>query len=376
MRCHPTSSVDASAGTRARGRRRTGRAACQRDRADRDRSRNRANVRSTFSLQPATWWISPATAAYSPADLASASSRRSHPTYCRACCHNCRPPIRSFAWRCAKPRPKICSTNSFIGDLDAVMLAMPVDGVDIETQPLFDDAFLLGRSGERPICRQTGASPSADIDQRRLTLLEEGHCLRDQALAYCAAVERGLAGQARRHFPCNRDADGGERVRCDAVAGGGSDVEVRDRRVKQVRFAGREPARTIGLAWRRTSPRERDFAALGKSLSRLWVSGRRKLLSRNISAASARVAGQRDVTLRCRARQRAERVAANERSIWLSRFPTTASSRLSWRSAASLTMTARNVASSGAASVASGKARSRDEVGDRQPATLPAACAR
>jgi LysR family hydrogen peroxide-inducible transcriptional activator len=42
------------------------------------------------------------------------------------------------------------------------------------------------------------------------------------------------------------------------------DAEVRDARVKLLRFAAPGPARTIGLAWRRTSPRKQDFAALGK----------------------------------------------------------------------------------------------------------------
>jgi LysR family hydrogen peroxide-inducible transcriptional activator len=42
------------------------------------------------------------------------------------------------------------------------------------------------------------------------------------------------------------------------------DVEVRDDRVKLLRFASPQPGRTIGLAWRRTSPRKSDFIALGE----------------------------------------------------------------------------------------------------------------
>jgi LysR family hydrogen peroxide-inducible transcriptional activator len=42
------------------------------------------------------------------------------------------------------------------------------------------------------------------------------------------------------------------------------DVEVRDQRVKLLRFASPGPARSIGLAWRRTSPRKVDFVALGE----------------------------------------------------------------------------------------------------------------
>ena len=41
-------------------------------------------------------------------------------------------------------------------------------------------------------------------------------------------------------------------------------VEARDERVKVLRFRDPEPARQIGLAWRRTSPRKADFAALGE----------------------------------------------------------------------------------------------------------------
>jgi LysR family hydrogen peroxide-inducible transcriptional activator len=41
-------------------------------------------------------------------------------------------------------------------------------------------------------------------------------------------------------------------------------VEVRDERVKLLRFAPPQPGRTIGLAWRRTSPRKADFVALGE----------------------------------------------------------------------------------------------------------------
>jgi LysR family hydrogen peroxide-inducible transcriptional activator len=42
------------------------------------------------------------------------------------------------------------------------------------------------------------------------------------------------------------------------------DVEVRDKRVKLLRFAPPQPGRTVGLAWRRTSPRKADFIALGQ----------------------------------------------------------------------------------------------------------------
>jgi LysR family hydrogen peroxide-inducible transcriptional activator len=45
-------------------------------------------------------------------------------------------------------------------------------------------------------------------------------------------------------------------------------VEARDDRVKLMRFVEPEPARTIGLAWRHTSPRKNDFVALGQIVGR------------------------------------------------------------------------------------------------------------
>src|SRR5207244_1723259 len=75
------------------------------------------------------------------------------------------------------------------GELDCVMLALPIEGPDLETLRLFDDPFLLAMpaADERPLRGRVGAS---DVDQRRLILLEEGHCLRDQALAFCSTTRR------------------------------------------------------------------------------------------------------------------------------------------------------------------------------------------
>jgi LysR family transcriptional regulator, hydrogen peroxide-inducible genes activator len=42
------------------------------------------------------------------------------------------------------------------------------------------------------------------------------------------------------------------------------DVEVRNERIKLLRFAEPQPQRRVGLAWRPTSPRKADFFALGR----------------------------------------------------------------------------------------------------------------
>ncbi len=106
------------------------------------------------------------------------------------------------------------------GDLDCVMLALPVEGGDVETLPLFDDPFLLALPAAEPLPAAARVSVD-DVDQRRLILLEEGHCLRDQALAFCAAPRRDAPAGLGRDLARHRDADGGQRLRCDAGARSG-----------------------------------------------------------------------------------------------------------------------------------------------------------
>lgn len=128
---------------------------------------------------------------------------------------------------------------------------------------MFDDRFLLAvpAADKLPARGRVGIE---DVDQRRLILLEEGHCLRDQALAFCATKRRdapaGL-GATSLATVMQMVANGYGVTLLPEVA---IDVEVRDRRVKLLRFSEPQPARAIGLAWRRTSPRMQDFEALGQ----------------------------------------------------------------------------------------------------------------
>ena len=162
------------------------------------------------------------------------------------------------------------------GDLDVVMLALPVPDADVETIRMFDDPFLLAVPAGDPL-PPTSRVNARQIDQKRLILLEEGHCLRDQALTYCAT--------SRHEMPASLGATSLATVMQMVANGYGVtlvpqvavDVEVRDERVKLLRFTAPEPGRTIGLAWRRTSPRKVDFVTLGQiAIQALGVSEKEK----------------------------------------------------------------------------------------------------
>jgi LysR family transcriptional regulator, hydrogen peroxide-inducible genes activator len=173
------------------------------------------------------------------------------------------------------------------GDLDTVMLALPVDGADMETLHLFDDRFLLALPAADPLPADRRVA-AADVDERRLILLEEGHCLRDQALAFCATRRDTPAGLGATSLATVMQmvANGYGVTLVPEVA---TDVEVRDSRVKLLRFEEPEPARTIGLAWRRTSPRKLDFAALGEVITQmLGLAGGRDTVAKNLRRERAR----------------------------------------------------------------------------------------
>jgi LysR family transcriptional regulator, hydrogen peroxide-inducible genes activator len=153
------------------------------------------------------------------------------------------------------------------GALDAAMLALPLGEPDIDSMVLFEDLFLLAVPSDDPRPATTRVA-AEDIDQSRLILLEDGHCLRDQALAFCTTAARGrTSGVAGTAFGASSLT-----TVMQMVAGGygvtlipqiAADVEQRDERVKFLRLQNPQPGRSIGLVFRRTSPRKADFAALG-----------------------------------------------------------------------------------------------------------------
>jgi LysR family hydrogen peroxide-inducible transcriptional activator len=148
------------------------------------------------------------------------------------------------------------------GALDVLLLALPVEKAELETLFLFDDRFVLAVPANDPLPERTRVT-ARDVDARRLVLLEEGHCLRDQTLAYCARRNDTHTGLAATSLATVMQmvATGYGVTLVPEVA---IDVEIRDERVKLLRFVEPQPQRTIGLAWRSTSPRKTDFLALGQ----------------------------------------------------------------------------------------------------------------
>lgn len=152
------------------------------------------------------------------------------------------------------------------GKLDVLLLALPVKHPDIETLSILEDRFLLALPQSKKLSGRVRATKEL-IESDRLLLLEEGHCLRDQALTFCSLQQVDMVNT----FGATSLATIVEMV----AAGLGITllpeiclgVESRSRDLKIIRFADPEPSRTLGLAWRRSSPRNEDFKALASLVS-------------------------------------------------------------------------------------------------------------
>jgi len=149
------------------------------------------------------------------------------------------------------------------GRLDLLLLAMPIEEPGVETQGLFEDRFLLATAGDYDTSKML--VPVEKILARETLLpLEEGHCLRDQALRFCNLRRNGKVdtfGVSSISTVVQMVANGYGVTLLPEIA---AELETRHSQVKLLRFAPPEPARQIGLAWRESSPRKEDFLEFGR----------------------------------------------------------------------------------------------------------------
>ena len=145
------------------------------------------------------------------------------------------------------------------GRLDAVLLSPPIDETGLTLAPLFSEPFLLSCPVDHPLA-QAPELKADTLAGPELLLLEEGNCLRDQALAACAA-----APGAGRH------ATSLETLRSMVAAGAGYTLMPRlaseegpdaTGLVVSRPFGDGGPARIVTLAWRATDPRRASLDRL------------------------------------------------------------------------------------------------------------------
>jgi LysR family transcriptional regulator, hydrogen peroxide-inducible genes activator len=154
------------------------------------------------------------------------------------------------------------------GQLDCVLLAMPYSCGDVDKAPLFDDRlFVAFPRGEAP--PEAIVEPGA-IDEHRLLMLEDGHCLKDHALAACnrpeMRAEATMMGTSL-HTLVQMVDNGlgvtfvpGMAIEAGILEGTGVDARP---------LKSDHGFRSVALIWRRSSPREEEFQLLAETLRQI-----------------------------------------------------------------------------------------------------------
>jgi len=163
------------------------------------------------------------------------------------------------------------------GTLEGAVLALEVDLGDLEREELARDPFVLAVPRSHPLAKTAGPAQLDELGGSSVLLLDDGHCLRDQALAVCS-----LAGTEELDFRATSLSTLSQMV----AAGVGITLlprlavpaESRHAALAVRPLADPRAFRTLGLVWRRTSP-------LGPALKK--IAG----VIREVAARSASQAG-------------------------------------------------------------------------------------
>jgi LysR family hydrogen peroxide-inducible transcriptional activator len=156
------------------------------------------------------------------------------------------------------------------GELDAAIVALEVDLGDLAHEAIARDPFLLATSLEHPLGRARGPVKLSELDGAGVLLLDDGHCLRDQALPFCEqARAQELGFRATSLSTLAQMVAGGAGVTLLPLLA----VPAENRRGELgLRwFAEPAPGRTIGMVWRRGSPVEEGLRKVAEVLREAYA---------------------------------------------------------------------------------------------------------
>jgi LysR family hydrogen peroxide-inducible transcriptional activator len=151
-----------------------------------------------------------------------------------------------------------------VGAIDAALLSPPLAGEDLSVSVLYQEPFLLAVPRDHPLARRRSVR-EADLGNVPMLLLDEGHCLRDQALAVCGRAATPVREQFR--------ATSLETLRNMVAADVGCTLLPALAALRElhggprapvvcVPFAAPAPSRQVALVWRRSLPRAEAALAL------------------------------------------------------------------------------------------------------------------
>jgi LysR family transcriptional regulator, hydrogen peroxide-inducible genes activator len=177
------------------------------------------------------------------------------------------------------------------GTLDAALISLSFSGpagtAGLTSIPIYDEDFVLALPPGHPLSGKHKV-PVAALAQLPLLLLDEGHCLRDQALDVCqkAGVRAELADtRAASLVTAVQCVTGGLGV--TLIPQSAAPVEAARSRLGLARFAAPRPGRRIGLVFRSSSGRDESYRRLARIIGEL-ISAEHKVRRVRVAADSTR----------------------------------------------------------------------------------------
>lgn len=149
------------------------------------------------------------------------------------------------------------------GKIDAALLALPASDSKLVEHALFTDPFVLVAPATHPFAGQQQIDAKT-LGDENLLLLEEGHCFRDQAIEFCTSSGLSqfstLGATSLATVSQMVSADFGLTLLPQMAV---EKETAHNPDLVTIPFKNPQPSRTIGLVWRKNSPRLADFEALG-----------------------------------------------------------------------------------------------------------------
>lgn len=152
------------------------------------------------------------------------------------------------------------------GKLDAGLLALPVNDDALHVEPLFHEPFYAALPAGHELAKRRTLKV-ADIMNEKLLLLDEGHCLRDQALDVCGARQNRREEVRATSLETLRQMVGmglGLTLLPALAVDAGPRVSRKSVEIRPFRVPA--PGRTIALAWRKRAPFPETFERLAATL--------------------------------------------------------------------------------------------------------------
>ncbi len=156
------------------------------------------------------------------------------------------------------------------GELDAMLVATPVEDPSILALPLYEEPFVVAVPAAHA-WKKKKAVASAELEGESMLLLGSGHCFRDQVLKACPALNRSAADGLQKTL----ESSSLETIRHMVASGMGTTVlpctatrlhSSSDSLLAYRPFTKPAPNRVVSLAWRKSFPRPRAIEAVRQAV--------------------------------------------------------------------------------------------------------------